>query len=114
MTTTIDARDVAAQLGELLTRTQNEGERFLIERDGQPVAALVPLAALNQRNVQEGGEAAAAQATEQEKEEALRLALEKKGLLRPRQPGPVVPFSERAPIKIEGKPLSETIIEDRR
>lgn len=37
----ISAAEAEAQLAELLARVAEKGERFVIERDGQPVAALV-------------------------------------------------------------------------
>lgn len=40
--TTIDADDLARGLPEVLDRVRNRGERFTIERDGQPVALLTP------------------------------------------------------------------------
>jgi antitoxin (DNA-binding transcriptional repressor) of toxin-antitoxin stability system len=39
----ISAENTQAQLAELLTRVAENGERFVIERDGQPVAALVSI-----------------------------------------------------------------------
>jgi prevent-host-death family protein len=37
----ISAAKAQAELAELLTRVAESGERFVIERDGQPIAALV-------------------------------------------------------------------------
>jgi prevent-host-death family protein len=39
----ISAAKAKAQLAELLTRVVENGERFVIERDGKPVAALVSI-----------------------------------------------------------------------
>lgn len=40
--TTISADDLARGLPEVLDRVRNRGERFTIERDGEPVALLMP------------------------------------------------------------------------
>jgi antitoxin (DNA-binding transcriptional repressor) of toxin-antitoxin stability system len=39
---TISADDLARGLPEVLDRVKNHGERFTIERDGEPVALLTP------------------------------------------------------------------------
>jgi prevent-host-death family protein len=41
MAKTISEAKAKAQLAELLTRVAEQGERFVIERDGKPIAALV-------------------------------------------------------------------------
>ena len=38
----IAADDLATRLSDVLDRVQNQGERFLVERGGEPVASLVP------------------------------------------------------------------------
>ncbi len=40
--TTISADDLARALPDFLDRVRNRGERFTIERDGQPIALLTP------------------------------------------------------------------------
>lgn len=45
-------------------------------------------------------------------EEFLRL-MEEKGIVQPREPGWLAAWSKFDPVPIQGKPLSETVIEDR-
>ncbi len=55
------------------------------------------------------------QATEAEREEAFKQKLVEMGLLRQiKRPPRVEPPGDRTPAKIEGKPLSQIVIEDRR
>lgn len=44
----ISAAEAKARLSELMTRVAEQGEHFLIERDGEPVAALVSVPELAQ------------------------------------------------------------------
>ncbi len=44
METKITAAELAKGLGEILDRVRNQGETFVIERDGKPVATLAPAA----------------------------------------------------------------------
>jgi hypothetical protein len=46
--------------------------------------------------------------------EEVEARLRARGLLWSREPGPKPPHVRRTPVRIEGKPLSETIIEERR
>jgi len=41
--TTMTATDLQRKSGEILRRTFNDGEHFIIERAGFPVAALIPI-----------------------------------------------------------------------
>lgn len=100
MSETIDAARLAEQLPELLERAQ-AGEHFVIAREGRPVAQLNPPAGV------------APQLPEAEREAALMRDLEERGILARREVGPIIPFSERPLFKVQGKPVSEAIIEDR-
>ena len=44
METRITATDLAKGLSDVLNRVRYQGEKFVIERNGEPVAALVPSA----------------------------------------------------------------------
>ena len=107
MSETIDASRLAEQLSELLDRAR-AGERFVIEREGLAVAELAP-PSVEHRHTEAEREAE----REAGREAALVRSLEARGLLAPRETGDVVPFSERPLFKVQGKPVSETIIEDR-
>lgn len=105
MTTKIEAEQAAEQLPELLLRIQN-GERFLIEREGNPIAAIIPADDLQEPAMQG--------TDEREAEEAFLRTMEERGLItRPKNPQLFVPFDQRPLIRVKGKPLSETIIEER-
>ena len=43
MASTISDTDLAKNLSDILNRIHAEGEQFIIERDGEPVATLAPL-----------------------------------------------------------------------
>ena len=44
METKITATDLAKSLSDVLNRVRYRGERFLVERNGEPVAAVLPVA----------------------------------------------------------------------
>lgn len=44
MRTTISATELAKNLSDVLNRIRYRGERFLIERNGEPIATLAPTA----------------------------------------------------------------------
>lgn len=120
MTTRIEAGQLGERLPELPARTQRDGERFLIQQDGQPVAALVPPVDLDDAltpPVPDAGAGAlepSPTANETELEEAFLRSMVVRGLIARSVPGPVVPLDERPAIHVIGVPLSQTIIEDRR
>ncbi len=43
MTSAITVADLARSLAEVLSRVHDQGERFIIERDGAPLATLAPV-----------------------------------------------------------------------
>lgn len=45
METTITATELTENLADILGRVRERGERFVIERDGEPIAALTPAVA---------------------------------------------------------------------
>lgn len=48
MTTKISTAEVRLRIGDLLNRVALRGDEFVIERKGKPMAALVPVARLEQ------------------------------------------------------------------
>lgn len=100
----VGTHEAKTHLSEYLNRVRYGGERIVIERHGKPVAALVSTEDL--ARLEEG--------TTRSAEERYREALEEAGI-KITYPDP----SKRSPrtrrlARIEGKPLSEQIIEDRR
>jgi antitoxin (DNA-binding transcriptional repressor) of toxin-antitoxin stability system len=136
MAQVINESQVAEQLSELLDRARTGGESFIIERGGQPLAALVPVP---QDSASAAETVPPADTDLAEREEALLREMEAKGIItrpKPRTPdhekferileemeaeglltrakaGLFVPFDQRPLIEISGEPLSETIIEER-
>lgn len=93
----VGTRELKAHLSEYLRKAQ-AGERVVVTSHGRPVAQLVSL------------EATIARDKETPEEVRLRLAS---------MPGVTPPtrnhsFREVAPVEIEGRPLSSTVIEERR
>jgi antitoxin (DNA-binding transcriptional repressor) of toxin-antitoxin stability system len=54
METTISATELARKLGDVLGRIRYRGESFVIERNGEPIARIAPLAARTAGSVLEG------------------------------------------------------------
>lgn len=46
MSQTITAKELEANLGSYLSKVANDGDRIVVERQGKPAAALVPVAVL--------------------------------------------------------------------
>ena len=53
MTSAIAVADLATSLAEVLSRVHDRGERFIIERDGAPVATLAPVSATSSITLRE-------------------------------------------------------------
>src|SRR5215472_5817188 len=100
MATRIGTHEAKTRLSDYLNRVSYRGERIIVERHGKPVAALVSVEDLSRL------EALDTAAPDEEMEEA--------GLVIRWPSGEPVPLSERNPIEIEGPPLSEQIIAERR
>jgi prevent-host-death family protein len=77
-------------------RLAEKGQPILVTRDKRPIVVL--------QNV----DRSSTQATE---EEIIAALVAEGKLIPPKDPGPFEPFK---PLKVRGKPLSRTIIEDRR
>jgi len=108
---TIDAREAAERLPELLAETASRGARYVIEQDGRPVAELVPLSAAVGDPPSEGTPPSGT--TLEEQEEAWLRSMEQAGILRRPDRSKWIPFDERDLVEIQGKPLSESIVEER-
>jgi antitoxin (DNA-binding transcriptional repressor) of toxin-antitoxin stability system len=54
MESTISATDLARKLGDVLGRIRYRGESFVVERNGEPIARLTPLATGSAGTVLEG------------------------------------------------------------
>ena len=55
MATRIEADEAKARLAEFLKRTTDDGERFVVELQGKPAAALVSVADLQRLETWEAG-----------------------------------------------------------
>ena len=85
MRTTVSAGDARKRLGSMLDDVRLRGTTFIIERDGRPAAAVVPLELLEKLDQQRGAafrridalrERIAERVTAQEFEDALSYELE--------------------------------------
>jgi prevent-host-death family protein len=110
MATRISTQATKSRLAEHLRRAAAEGERFLIERRGKPVAALVSVEDLKRLEAWE----AAQQDDDPERQAAFRRALADMGVRVHWPSGTPVDPADRVLIEVPGPPLSEQIIADRR
>ena len=113
MATRIPAHEAAEHLASYVERVAGSGERFIVERDGQPAAALVSIDDLRRLEALAAAVPWKADAVEDPREAAYRRALEEEGLVISWPTGQPVPIEERVVVEIEGPPLSEDIIADR-
>ena len=112
MVTRVGVHEAKTRLSEYLNRAAYRGERILVERHGKPVAALVSVEDL--RRLEEPQGTAVREADEGARQAAFRRAMEDAGAILEWPSGDPVPRDEYAPIAVEGRPLSEQIITDRR
>lgn len=103
----VGTHEAKTRLSEYLNRVHYRGERIVIERHGKPVAALVSMEDL-----------ASLESSSESVEERYRKALAEAGIRVSWSRG-VGESAKRVPrerhlIKVEGRPLSEQIIADRR
>lgn len=110
--TRVGTHEAKTRLSEYLNRVAYAGERVVVERHGKPLAALVSVDDLQRLEALDAG--LTETSSEAEREAAFRRRLIESGLVLHWNEGPGVPASERKPIKIEGQPLSEQIIAERR
>jgi antitoxin (DNA-binding transcriptional repressor) of toxin-antitoxin stability system len=112
MRTNAQVADVAAHIVTYLQRAASGEERFVAVQDGRPLAGVVSaedVARLEALDAVRQGSSASA-----EREAAFQRGLEAAGLVVQWPTGPAVPLHERIRLPIEGSPLSEQIIADRR
>jgi prevent-host-death family protein len=109
----VGVHEAKTHLSEYLNRAAYRGERILVERHGKPVAALVSLEDLSRL---EGSIVAEVEDDDSEasRQAAFRRAMEEAGAVTQWPSGDPVPLSEYRPLKIEGPPISDDIIRDRR
>lgn len=104
----VGTQEAKTHLSEYINRVRYGGERVVIERHGKPVAALVGVEDLARLEKEEP-------APEKSAEERYREALEEAGLvLSWPDPTKRIPRERRRLIEVEGEPLSERIIRERR
>ena len=108
----VEAREAAKRLAEYLARAAQQGERILVVDRGKPVAALVSVEDL--RRLEGETEAALDPDTDPTRRAEYRRRMEAAGLVVGWPTGEPVPLSERHPIAIEGPPVSEQILAERR
>ena len=99
----ISTQDAKARLSEYLNRVCYGGERFIIERRGKPVAAIVSPEDLSALESQPSASP----------DEAYRKALAEMGVVISRPSGTPISARERRLVHVRGTPLSQQIIEDR-
>ena len=108
----VGTHEAKTHLSEYINRVRYGGERILIERHGKPVAALVNTEDLARL---EGEQPAPEKSAEERYREALAEAGIRVSWTRP--PGEArkkVPRERRRLIEVEGEPVSEQIIRERR
>ena len=110
MATRISTQVTKSRLADHLRRAAALGERFLIERRGKPVAALVSLEVLQRLEAWE----AAQRDVDAARQAAFRRALEDAGVAVQWSSAPPMDPVDRALIEAPGPPISEQIIADRR
>ena len=98
----VSTQDAKARLSEYVNRACYRGERFIIERHGKPMAAIVSPEDLT-----------ALESQPSPSPETYRRLLAERGLIITKPTGKPIRPEDRKLIKLEGKPLSQQIIEDR-
>lgn len=111
MATRVGTHQAKTNLSEYLNRANYRGERFLVERHGKAVAALVSVEDLRRLEAHE--------LDDKDEEVHLRAAFldaaKELGLKITFPSGPpVLPEERTPPIQVPGRPISEDIIADRR
>ena len=112
MSTTVGTHEAKTHLSEYLNRVAYQGERIVVERHGKAVAALVSVEDLRRLEVID--DAMRDSNDEAAKEARFRQLAEEAGLIVHWPTGRPVSRSERRLIHVEGEPISEQIIRERR
>ncbi len=112
MTTRVGTHQAKTNLSEYLNRVAYRRERIVVERHGRPVAALVSLEDLRRLEALDAEQPATEDYATRERNFRRRLA--EAGVVVHWPEGSPVPPHERRRIRVEGPPISEQIIEERR
>jgi prevent-host-death family protein len=112
VTTSVGTHEAKTHLSEYLNRVAYGGERIVVERHGKPVAALVSVEDL--QKLENMNQPSGDSAPEQEREARFRRIAQEAGLIIHWPSGRPIPPSERKLIHVEGEPISEQIIRERR
>ncbi len=104
--------EAKTHLSEYLNRVAYRGERILVERHGKPVAALVSVEDLRRLEAQD--EQVTSVDNLDAKEALFRRLAAESGIVIHYPTDERDPFDDFVPLKIEGRPLSEQIIDERR
>jgi prevent-host-death family protein len=107
MASRVSVNEAKTRLSEYLNRVRYGGERFVVERHGKPVGALVSLEDLAALETAKG------EPEVDDKEAAFWRQMEEEGLVARRRRGPRKPLALFDLIQIEGRPISEDILADR-
>lgn len=111
MATRVGAHEAKTHLADFLNRATYAGERIIVERHGKPIAALV---SLNDLLRLEAGDIRPTLDTEEQTNEArFRSDMEAAGLM-VWPSGPAAKRPGRTRVRVDGDPVSDQIVADRR
>src|SRR5215211_7024831 len=106
MATRVPAQDAGDHLAEYLERAARQNERFLVERDGKPLAAVVSVEDLRRLEALDTDDPD----KDPVRQAAFRQAMAEAGVQVTSPTGPPVQPYERTLLVIDGPPLSAQII----
>jgi prevent-host-death family protein len=112
-TALIGTREAKTKLSEYLNRVAYRGERILVARHGEPVAALVSVADLRRLEAMDVTPAAAVD-DEATRQALFRRLAEESGAVNHWPSGEQEPLTDFMPLQLDGPSLSEQIIAERR
>lgn len=111
MVTVVGAHEAKTGLADILNRVAYRGERIIVERRGKPIAAVVSIEDLQRL---EASEAVGGEESEAARLTKVQRMMKDAGLVSSWPTGQPVPSGERPFIKVQGLPISEQIIAERR
>jgi prevent-host-death family protein len=114
MSTHIGTREAKMNLSEYLNRVAYRGERVLVEDHGKPVAALVSVEDLHRLEAMDALPTVGDEDTEVARQALFRRLAEESGAVNGWPSGEREPLNDFLPLELEGPPLSEQIIAERR
>jgi prevent-host-death family protein len=112
MVTKVDLHDAESRLGAYLERASRGGERILVARSGQPLAALVSVEDLDR--LENGDATPGAGDHDENRRLRFRRSMKDAGLVLQWPTGTPLPKDAYKPLKVGGAPVSADIIADRR